>query len=60
MVVATLFVQIPQLRSKLSQGLLNDVLIALSGRAIGATMVTHNREDFQLIQRVRPFRLEVI
>jgi predicted nucleic acid-binding protein len=55
-----LFVQTPQLRSKLSQGLLNDILIALSGRSIGATVVTRNREDFQLIQRVRPFSLEVI
>ena len=58
--VATLFVQTPQLRSKLSQGLLNDILIALSGRAIGATIVTRNRDDFLLIQRLKPFRLEVI
>jgi predicted nucleic acid-binding protein len=60
LVVATLFVQTPQLRSKLSQGLLNDILIALSGRSIGATVVTRNREDFQLIQCVRPFSLEAI
>lgn len=59
-VVAMLFAQMPQLRSKLSQGLLNDMLIALSGRATGATVVTRNRDDFLLIQRVKPFRLEVI
>lgn len=60
MVIARLFEQVPQLRSKLAQGLLNDILIALSGRAMGATIVTRNGEDFQLIQHIRPFHLEVI
>jgi predicted nucleic acid-binding protein len=59
-VVATLLEQTPQLRSKLSRGLLNDILIALSGRSIGATVVTRNGEDFRLIQQYRAFALEVI
>lgn len=60
MVIAKLFDQMPQLRSMLTQGFLNDILIALSGRAMGAAIVTRNGEDFQLIQRLRPFHLEVI
>jgi predicted nucleic acid-binding protein len=59
-VVATLLEQTPQLWSKLSRGLLNDILIALSGRSIGATVVTRNGEDFRLIQQYRSFALEVI
>ena len=59
-VVATVFEKVPQLRSKIAHGLLNDILIALSGRAIGATVVTRNGEDFRLIQQYRLFTLEVI
>ena len=59
-VVATLFAKVPQLRSKIARGLLNDILIALSGRSIGATVVTRNGEDFRLIQQYRPFSLEII
>ena len=59
-VVATLFEKVPQLRSKLSRGLLNDILIALSGHSIGATVVTRNEEDFRLIQQYRAFLLEII
>lgn len=59
-VVAALVEKTPQFRSKLSQGLLNDILIALSGRSIGATVVTRNGEDFRLIQQFRTFALEVI
>ena len=59
-VVATVFEKAPQLRSKIAHGLLNDILIALSGRAIGATVVTRNGEDFRLIQHYRLFTLEVI
>lgn len=59
-VVATLLERTPEFRSTLSRGLLNDILIALSGRSIGASDVTRNGEDFRLIQRVRPFRLEVV
>jgi predicted nucleic acid-binding protein len=35
----------------------NDVLIALSARSIGATVVTQNERDYRAIQAVRPFRL---
>ena len=50
----------PRLRSKLARGFLNDVLIALSARGIGASVVTRNGEDFRLIQRFRNFGLDVI
>jgi len=42
-------------RSKLP-ALLNDILIALSCREAGMTLVTRNVRDFQRIQRVVPFR----
>lgn len=58
--MATLGREDPALRSKLGRGLLNDMLIAMSGRSIGATVVTRNGEDFRLIHRVRAFALEVI
>jgi predicted nucleic acid-binding protein len=60
MVIATLLEQTPQFRSKLASGLLNDILIALSGRTIGATVVTCNGQDFRLIQQFRAFTLQVI
>jgi predicted nucleic acid-binding protein len=47
-IVAVLAERAPQFRDKLSRGLLNDILIALSGRSIGATVVTRNGEDFRL------------
>jgi predicted nucleic acid-binding protein len=40
-------------------GLVNDVLIALSARLIGASVVTQNETDFVAIQSVRPFKLVV-
>jgi predicted nucleic acid-binding protein len=40
--------------------LINDVLIALSARSIGATVVTQNERDFRAIQSVRRFKLELI
>ena len=39
--------------------LVGDVLIALSARSIGATVVTRNERDFRAIAKVRPFRLSV-
>ncbi len=36
------------------------VLIALSARTIGATVITQNGADFEAIQSVRPFRLAVV
>jgi predicted nucleic acid-binding protein len=40
--------------------LVNDVLLALSARQIGATLYTFNREDFTLIVRYTRFALEVL
>jgi predicted nucleic acid-binding protein len=46
-------------RSKLP-ALLNDVLIALTARNIGAILLTHNREDFLLIRRYKNFELRIL
>lgn len=43
-----------------SHSIVNDVLIALSARSIGATVVTQNERDFRTIQAVRRFDLRVI
>ena len=40
-------------------GLVNDVLIALSARSIGASVITQNERDFAAIQSARPFKLMV-
>jgi len=42
-----------------SHSIANDVLIALSARSIGATVVTQNERDYRAIQAVRPFRLVI-
>lgn len=41
-------------------GLTNDVLIALSGRSIGATVITQNERDFVAIQTIRPFKMALV
>ena len=41
-------------------GLVNDVLIALSARSIGATVITQNERDFVAIQTIRPFKLSLV
>ena len=46
-------------RSKLP-ALLNDILIALCARRIGAVMITHNQEDFRLIRRHVGFSLRIL
>lgn len=46
-------------RSKLP-ALLNDVLIALCARRIGARVLTYNGRDFRLIRRHRDFALHVL
>jgi predicted nucleic acid-binding protein len=46
-------------RSKLP-ALLNDVLIALCARRIGATLLTYNAQDFRLIHRHKEFDLHVL
>jgi predicted nucleic acid-binding protein len=40
--------------------LVNDVLIALSARTIGATVTTSNERDFAAICQVRPFKLVIV
>ena len=59
-VVAVVLEKTPQLRSKLTSGLLNNILIALSARSIGARVVTGNGQGFRLIQQFRVFALEII
>ncbi|HEV8716650.1 MAG TPA: PIN domain-containing protein [Candidatus Binatia bacterium] len=54
-----IFHEQPAYRSKLPQ-LVADCLIALSARALGATVYTRNRADFELIQRFRHFPLVVL
>ncbi len=46
-------------RSKLP-ALLNDILIALCARRIGATLLTYNAQDFRLIRRHKEFALRVL
>ena len=46
-------------KSKVQQ-MLNDILLALCARRIGADLFTFNREDFQLIHRYRSFSLKVL
>jgi predicted nucleic acid-binding protein len=36
-----------------------DVLIALTTRSHGATLITSNRSDFELIRSYRKFELEI-
>ena len=43
-----------------SHSIANDVLIALSARSIGATVVTQNEADYRAIREVTPFRLVVV
>ena len=49
----------PDLKSKLA-GLVNDCLLALSARAIGATLYTRNRDDFVLLRQIRSFSLVIV
>lgn len=50
----------PALSRARHASLSHDVLIALSARAIGATVLTQNAHDFLAIQRLRPFRLQIV
>ena len=43
-----------------SGSLVNDVLIALSARSIGATVVTGNATDFAAIRGARSFKLMIV
>ncbi len=57
--VAQLTRKEPGRKSKV-QHMLNDILIALCARQIGATVCTFNRGDFALIRRYKPFSLETL
>lgn len=48
------------LRIEGSHSIANDVLIALSARSIGATVVTQNERDYRAVRAVRTFRLVVV
>lgn len=43
-----------------SNTIVNDVLIALSARSIGATVVTQNERDYKAIQAMRPFKVLIV
>jgi predicted nucleic acid-binding protein len=43
-----------------SHSVAHDVLIALSARSIGATVITQNKRDFLAIQSVRAFKLSLL
>ena len=43
-----------------AHSLTNDVLIALSARTIGGTVVTRNKRDFLAIQSLRTFKLSLV
>ena len=43
-----------------TRSIANDVVIALSARSIGATVVTQNARDYRAIQVVRPFSLLIV
>jgi predicted nucleic acid-binding protein len=45
---------------KKSYWLTNDVLMALSARRIGATVVTQNQRDFEAIQQIKGFSLQIV
>jgi predicted nucleic acid-binding protein len=47
-------------RLETSHSIVNDVLIALSARSIGATVVTQNEGHYRAIEAVRPFQLVVV
>ena len=49
----------PGRKAKVQQ-MLNDILVALSARRIGAGLFTFNRDDFELIRRHEPFSLKVL
>ena len=53
-ILSRLRVERPHLKSKLSH-IINDTLIAMSSKAIGATVVTLNSSDFETIKSVRNF-----
>ena len=49
----------PDLKGKLP-AVVNDYLLALSARSLGATLYSRNRKDFTLLQSRRSFSLVVV
>lgn len=49
----------PGRKAKIQQ-MLNDILLALSARQIGADLLTLNRADFELIRRYKSFSLRIL
>lgn len=47
-------------KNRVEGGFVNDVLIAVSARGVGAKVITLNAEDFTLIRRYVPFLLEIL
>jgi len=47
-------------RKRKIQQMLNDVLLALSARRVGADLYTFNQADFELIRRFKQFSLRVL
>jgi predicted nucleic acid-binding protein len=58
-ILANVLQQRPGLKSKLP-ALVNDCLLAVSARSLGATLYTRNRVDFALLQSIRSFSLVVV
>jgi len=59
-VLAMLWNRLAAARSRVARGLVNDALIAITARSIGAAVVTRNEKDFRLIRELRPFNLEIV
>lgn len=57
--VAQMTLKEPGRKPKIQQ-MLNDILLSLSARRIGADLFTFNRKDFELIRRHKPFSLKVL
>jgi predicted nucleic acid-binding protein len=45
---------------RLTGSFVNDLLIALSARGVGAKVLTLNSDDFTLIRKYLPFSLEIL
>ncbi len=58
-IIARVTRQEPSRKSKVQQ-MLNDILLALCARRIGADLFTFNRADFELIRRHKTFSLKVL
>jgi predicted nucleic acid-binding protein len=57
--LARMLKQRPDLKDKLP-ALINDILIALCGRRLGAIVYTTNEDDFARVQGYKRFRFAVI